>query len=88
MFDTQTGELVWHILPVLLILCLHSPLVQCLTSVSIEGKRCRRTSPTTSSDMITKKPWKLESKVVYFLGIPNNNKGCDLLQCLFSSTGL
>lgn len=61
-------------------LCLHSPLVQCLISVSIEGKQCSRTSPMTSSDMTTKKPWKLESKFVYFLGIYNPNKGWDLPQ--------
>lgn len=57
---------------------LHSLLVQCLISVSIEGKRCSRTSPTTSSDMTTKKPWKLESRFVCFNNNPN--KGCDLLQ--------
>lgn len=55
-------------------------LVQSLTSVSIEGKQCSRTSPTTSSDMTTKKPWKLESRFVCFLGLHNPNKGCDLLQ--------
>lgn len=63
---------------VLFMLCLHFLLVQCLISVSIEGKQCSRTSPTTSSDMTTKKPWKLESKC--FLGLYNPNKGCDLLQ--------
>lgn len=63
MFDTQPEELVWLVLTVtiLFMLCLHSPLMQCLTLVSIEGKQCSRTSPTTSSDMITKKPWKSES---------------------------
>lgn len=68
MFDTQPEELVWYILRVtiLFMLCLHSPLVQCLTLVSIEEKRCSRTSPTTSSDMITKKPWKSESKIFFF----------------------
>lgn len=64
----------------LFMLCLHSLLVQCLISVSIEGKQCSRTSPTTSSDMTTKKPWKLESKIVYFLGISNPNNGCVRLQ--------
>lgn len=50
---------------VLLVLC--SLLGQCLTLVSIEGRPCSRTSPTTFSDMTTKKPWKLESKKVSIL---------------------
>lgn len=69
-------------------LSLYSLLMQCLTSVSIEGKQCSRTSLTTSSGMITKKPWKLESKIVYLFVVYNNNKGCDLLECWSSSTGL
>lgn len=51
----------------LVYLYLDSVLMQCLTSVSIGGKRSSRTSPLTSSDMTIKRQWRSESESGEFL---------------------
>lgn len=103
MFLTRKPEEpVWRVLTVKISFMpsLRSPLVQCSTLVSIEGKRSSRTSPTTSSDMITKKPWKSESKIWFAHHGNNNNSSnnnnnssnaneeCELQQWQRSSAGL